>query len=157
MAVSKQQIVDYWETRVNECDLGTDFDEGTERCWCCGRKTRHLEKAHIVPKMLGGEYEVWNLVLFCTTCHREAPDFDSPEYMWDWIRANSDVNYDLYLWKRILEEYKKMFGELKEFKGDDEKLRVRMKRAIEKSGWHGGTSSYATKACILKEALDDAN
>tara|TARA_Y100000310_G_scaffold232383_1_gene235173 strand:+ start:237 stop:707 length:471 start_codon:yes stop_codon:yes gene_type:complete len=155
MAVSKQEIVDYWATRVCESDLGTDFDEGATKCWCCGRFTRNLEKAHIVPKMLGGEYKVWNLILLCTTCHREAPDFDNPDYMWDWIKANSDINYDCYVTKRMVNEYEKMFGDL-EFKGDEEKLKSAFKRAVKKSGWHGGKSSYATKACILKEAIEGA-
>ena len=153
--ITKQQIVDYWETRKYEGNMGTDWDTATEACWCCGRFTQNLDKAHIIPDMLDGEYEVSNLVLLCNACHREAPDFDNPDYMWDWIKANSDTNHTTYTFKRIFKEYKKMFGELPTIPEEiQESFAEAYKESVEKSGYHGGTTSYSTQACILKEAID---
>tara|TARA_R100001015_G_C4473491_1_gene56377 strand:+ start:51 stop:557 length:507 start_codon:yes stop_codon:yes gene_type:complete len=153
--ITKQQIVDYWETRKYEGNIGTDWDTAAETCWCCSRFTKSLEKAHIVPDMLGGEYEVSNLVLLCSTCHREAPDFDNPDYMWDWLKAHSEAFHEKFILKRTMEEYEKMFGKLPSVPADEQELFYDTYiKSIDKSGYHGGTTSYSTRACILKETFD---
>ena len=167
--ITKQQIVDYWETKKCESNMGTDWDTATKACWCCGRFTDNLEKAHIVPDMLNGEYEVSNLVLLCRSCHRESPDFDNTDYMWDWIKANSESNHEVYKLKRIHKEYKKMFGEdPKQPEWIDDMLETNPTKAVnileetakrvwEKAGHHGGTTSYSTQACILRDTMKELN
>ena len=165
--ITKQQICDYWETKKYEGDMGTDWDTATKACWCCGRFTDNLEKAHIVPDMLGGEYEVSNLVLLCNTCHREAPDFDNPQYMWDWIKANSTSNHTTYITKKTHEVYEKMFDEKPKYpEWVDDMLKTEPTRIMgivkeitertwEKAGHHGGTTSWATQACVLRDTITE--
>jgi len=152
---TKQQIVDYWETRKYEGDMGTDWDTATKACWCCGRFTKNLEKCHIVATMLDGGDEVSNLVLLCKSCHRESPDFDNPDYMWDWIKANSAPFYEYFYSKKVLGEYKKMFGEIPML--SDEQLENVSKIIADiqkkKAGFQGGSKGYSTVACVLKEAI----
>jgi hypothetical protein len=52
------------------------------RCVCCGKKTRKLEKDHIVPIYRGGSDCITNLQPLCRDCHLE--------------KAGSDVNYIEY-------------------------------------------------------------
>ena len=33
---TKEEICDYWFSRVNERDLSVDESEALERCWRCG-------------------------------------------------------------------------------------------------------------------------
>lgn len=48
----KQDIVDYWFSRVSECGLSVDASEAHERCWCCGCEY-NLHRCHIIPESLG--------------------------------------------------------------------------------------------------------
>ena len=154
--ITKQQIVDYWETRKYEGDMGTDWDTATEACWCCGKFTKNLEKCHIVAKMLGGEDKVSNYVLLCKSCHRDSPDFDNPDYMWDWIKNNSEFCYEYFYLKKVLGEYKKMFGELPMLSDEESKNVSEIIADIQKkkAGFQGGSKGYSTMACVLKEAID---
>ena len=59
-----EDIVDYWDSRVNEWEISVDFSEAHERCWRCGYKSK-LQRCHIIPDSLGGRDEPNNLVLMC--------------------------------------------------------------------------------------------
>lgn len=36
---SRKQIIEYWETCQDECELSVDWAEAEERCWRCGCET----------------------------------------------------------------------------------------------------------------------
>ena len=154
--ITKQQIVDYWETRKYEGYMGTDWDTATEACWCCGKFTKNLEKCHIVAKMLGGEDKVSNYVLLCKSCHRDSPDFDNPDYMWDWIKNNSEPCYEFFYIKKVLGEYEKMFGKLPMLSDEESENVSEIIADIQKkkAGFQGGSKGYSTMACVLKDAID---
>src|SRR5699024_4292664 len=100
----KHEIVDYWFSRVDECELSVDAAEAHERCWRCGYK-RGLERCHIVPSSLGGSDEPSNLVLLCKRCHLENPNVSDPEIMWDWIRAYGTSLYGTFWTIQGMKEY----------------------------------------------------
>lgn len=53
---SRKQIIEYWETCQDECELSVDWAEAEERCWRCGCETnRKLDRCHIIPHALGGK------------------------------------------------------------------------------------------------------
>lgn len=81
-----KQIVEYWESKVNEMDITVDWCEADKRCWRCGIET-NLQRAHIIPDSLGGEDKPFNFVLLCERCHAEAPNVTDPDIMWDWLKA----------------------------------------------------------------------
>lgn len=54
----------------------------------------YFDRCHIVPRALGGEDDPQNLVLLCSTCHRDAPNVGEPQYMIDWMTARE------YFWDR---------------------------------------------------------
>ena len=159
---SKQQIVDYWKENHFEYEhqgMGTDWDMATDSCWRCGYFTDHLEKCHIIPDALDGDNEPHNLVLLCRKCHRHAPDFNNSEYMWKWIKAERALGYEDFNSRRVLREYKKMFGNKDKDKKSFNKLKSII-RKIEKKVWkragqHGGTISYSTQACVHKEMVEE--
>lgn len=54
-------------------------------CWGCGYCGRgSLERAHILPRMLGGSDDVANLHMLCAVCHKISEDLWGKEY-WDWF------------------------------------------------------------------------
>ncbi|MEV5443949.1 HNH endonuclease [Streptomyces sp. NPDC052644] len=44
-----------------------------------------VERAHVVPKSLGGSNDVRNFALLCPRHHREAPDVADAEAFWSWV------------------------------------------------------------------------
>lgn len=44
-----------------------------------------VERAHVVPKSLGGSNDVRNFALLCSRHHREAPDVADAEAFWSWV------------------------------------------------------------------------
>ena len=103
---SINEIVDYWITRVDECDLSIDFSEARKRCWRCGCK-RNLQRCHIIPHSLGGKDEPSNLVLLCKRCHLDNPNVGDPEIMWDWLKAYKVSFYDTFWNLQGMKEYEK--------------------------------------------------
>lgn len=106
---SKKEIVEYWESKQDECGLGVDWAEAEERCWRCGYK-RRLQRCHIIPDSLGGKDEPSNLVLLCERCHIDAPNVESETFMWDWIRANGTSFYDTFWNIRAQKEYEFIYN-----------------------------------------------
>jgi hypothetical protein len=64
--------------------------------WKSGRSPRtaweraRLERAHIIPAGLGGSNGADNIILLCTACHEESPDWFDPWEMALWISKRPD-------------------------------------------------------------------
>ncbi len=106
---SVKEIVDYWASRIDECDISVDWSEAEEYCWCCG-SPKELVRCHIVPHSLGGADGPWNYVLLCRTCHAEAPNVADPRIMWDWLAAHKSTFYRTFWVVEGEREYHFMYG-----------------------------------------------
>jgi hypothetical protein len=92
---SRAAIAAYWSTVPVKWNDGTThpMEHNDEGCWACGWDVDAcgtLERAHLVPRSLGGSDEPSNLVLLCRSCHRKAPNTDDAQYMLDWVRGYAD-------------------------------------------------------------------
>ncbi len=76
---TSKEIVEYWDSRIDETELSIDFAEAEERCWRCAYKSK-LHRCHIIPDSLGGEDTPSNLVLLCRRCHIEAPNIKDKDF-----------------------------------------------------------------------------
>jgi Zn finger protein HypA/HybF involved in hydrogenase expression len=92
-----KQITDYWieNNNINEEFLNFDWSEAHTHCWNCGdnkhrssKKKSELERCHIIPHSLGGSDLPENYVLLCKECHKEAPNINNSDDMWNWIKSN---------------------------------------------------------------------
>ena len=173
MLTTIKKIVEYWEARKDETELNVDWADAHERCWRCGYKTK-LEKCHIIPKALGGSDQPSNLVLLCIRCHREAPNFPDPNFMWLWIKKTPVAMaknypfaagmYDSYWIVRGFQEYEQMFGRsplstivCENAEKADQALQMFRKLLDEefkkaKIHWGEGRLNPSTIACILAAA-----
>lgn len=118
---SKKDIVDYWFSIVDECEISVDASEAHERCWRCGYENS-LERCHIVPEALGGKDEPSNLILLCHRCHLENPNIADKDIMWDWLRAYSTSFYDTYWLKQGMKEYEFIYGKSVEQELEDRSI-----------------------------------
>ena len=169
-------IVDYWQTRVYEQDLGTDWDEAEHRCWRCGVRRSgtksKLERCHIIPASLGGPDTVENLVLLCTHCHKEAPNINSKTVMWDWIKATKTELYDTFWTLRAFDEVEKLYGVSMEQLAEQtlqqkglgpsrgtSKFMRELKEVYENTSIHFGEGRYnaSTSAAAIYQAFQNIN
>jgi hypothetical protein len=162
-----RDIVRYWETRANECDMGCDFDEADKRCWACGilgkaRESSHLERCHIIPASLGGEDEPSNYVILCRKCHMEAPDVIDSSLMWKFIKNKSNDYKDGSL---SVSYYFRMIGKLLEdskpdVSGKPENWPFNINEIVqnntEKCASVGGKFTLATTEWIYSKSIEDA-
>lgn len=104
-----KDIVEYWcEHEKDDCP-SFDWSEADKVCWRCGYE-RKLQRCHIIPDSLGGKDEPSNFVLLCAECHAEAPNVESPTFMWDWIKSYNYPLYNTSLHIRAAEEYKRIYN-----------------------------------------------
>lgn len=104
-----QDIIDYWIKYINEDDrMNFDWAEADKVCWRCGCE-RRLQRCHIIPDSLGGKDEPSNFVLLCSECHQEAPNVESKQFMWDWIKSFYSPFYNTFWKDRAVEEYKRIY------------------------------------------------
>lgn len=106
---TKEEIVSYWVSRVDESDLSIDSCESKERCWRCATKAK-LDLCHIIPDSLSGKDTPSNFVLLCKRCHREGPNVADPDIMWDWIKSYKVSFYDTFWFLQGLDEYENIYG-----------------------------------------------
>jgi hypothetical protein len=117
---TREAIVEYWGSRIDEGDTGTDWDEALNRCWRCGDWHGNLDRCHIIAAQDYGPDEPSNFVLLCGPCHGEAPMVLDPTFMWHWIKATHEAHYGAFWQIRLMAEYKRLFGE--EFRPSEQAL-----------------------------------
>jgi hypothetical protein len=153
---SHESILEYWCSRIDESDMGCDWDEALTRCWRCGdeHRTKSLHRCHIIPAQDGGKDEPSNLVLLCSPCHAEAPSLsDDKDAIWQWIKRTCKSYYGQFWGDRLFEEFEKLYGRPVDFKN------VSLEKLVEEShkiGMHMGNAckhfSRASIAVALKKA-----
>lgn len=97
---SCEEIVRYWcERPLPGSDYIPLIDLGEPECFACGwcrteqvmsakalaNQWKGLERAHVIPRSLGGSNLVENIILLCSTCHAEAPDTADEGRFWRWV------------------------------------------------------------------------
>ena len=161
-----RKIIEHWETNVYEGDMGCDWADAHNHCWRCGKETNSLEMCHIIAKQFGGSDKVDNFVLLCKPCHKEAPDFNQKDKMWDWIWRTSEINHTNFSAKELIREYKYIFGDdittqlyaidrLSIDPKTEKKLNKVLDKHWKKAGCHGFDISLSTQCYVVKDILDE--
>ena len=157
MAIENRDVVDYWSAREDDYGLGATWADADKLCWRCGRRAK-LQQCHIVPKSRGGACEPSNLVLLCRLCHREAPSVSDPRYMWIWLRATSDAFFEVFRFRRAMDQYVTIFGRAP-FEGVDvaavpvEEMESLLRQILRGTVVHFGEGHLnpVTVACVIHQ------
>lgn len=136
--------------------------------WKEGRSARksweraRLERAHIIPAGLDGSDEAANLILLCTPCHEESPDWFSPWEMAAWIsrrpeRPSREVE-QMNAWLEALEDvpqFKEMLNEQVTSKGSVEVVVAALRKSLDGAVVHGNGVGLtrATMAAIVRRSV----
>ena len=160
---------DYHSQYISELDVAPDWGDWEtdwNMCWCCGQRTNHLQRCHIIPKSLGGTFEPHNIVPLCGACHDEAPDVIDKNIMFEWIKEQQNPMSGLglgkywHLYDTLLEGATKLhekYGEI-----DEDKLKNLIKINYDKTSIHGGQTKSkglyyknSTREWIMKRSFKD--
>jgi hypothetical protein len=98
----------------------------------------HFDRAHIIPKMLGGSNDPSNFIMLCQKCHLENPNTKHEDIYFIWL--GSVKNHNLK-WSEDLVNAFKLFGlsdEELEILNDIDIIRPMIRDATEEAGLHHG-------------------
>ncbi|MFE2477837.1 HNH endonuclease [Streptomyces sp. NPDC059389] len=119
-----------------------------------------LERAHIVPRSLGGSDDAANLLLLCRSCHEESPDWSDPEQMARWIstreeRPSKEVE-TFMSWLTAAEkipEFKEAVASMATAPGANERITELLQSLLSQAGTHFGVGfSQGTREAVLGAA-----
>lgn len=150
-----EEIKDYWELLIDEQDIGTDWKEALNHCWCCGEEIHNrgsLHRCHIIPASMGGKDEPSNFVLLCSGCHEDSPDINDPAIMWDWLKRVSSTIYGEMKFRRVVNEYSFIFKETPKL--HMEIIPIYNRIMIDKATAHFNRVSLSTQAYVLRLAIE---
>lgn len=169
----KWAVVQYWAADPSGREVfAPHLDVDNPCCFACGwfserwtqgRSARKaweratLERAHILPAGLGGSSAASNLILLCSSCHRESPDWHEPLEMAVWIcrrpeRASKEVEH-ADMWLRAVGEvplFKVAISEVVAGGGSAEAVLEVMRRYTRHAVVHRGELSQGTMEAILR-------
>ncbi|GLW10324.1 hypothetical protein Misp01_54520 [Microtetraspora sp. NBRC 13810] len=109
-----EEIARYWYCRALP---GSNYvpliDLGEPECFACGwcrqeqvrsekalaNLWKGLERAHVVPRSLGGPTSVENIILLCHACHLSAPDTSDASRFWRWVVDHPNSGALAYLFE----------------------------------------------------------
>lgn len=181
---TKWQLAQHWHASVDQATYAPLLEDlAAPSCFACGWHSEHwakatpksswerarLERAHIVPRSLGGSDDASNIILLCNPCHRDSPDWHDPQEMARWIagrpdRASKEVE-EFADWCDALKQVPEFNELLAEYEADpDVPDDVAVQRIVgmlwestRRASTHVTEISNGTKVAILRDALTRAS
>lgn len=173
VSVSKEKIAEYWiknhPSDLSEIYLNFDWADALCVCWNCAKETKYTQRCHIIPKMLGGSNsDPSNFVLLCDQCHREAPNVNDKNAMWNWIKSNKlpfSVYGVVYRGQKAMIEFKKkhnisimkVIWEILDGNISTERVNEYLMKYNNKTGLHGITTTTSTHLSVFEMMLNEYN
>jgi len=174
---SKWKIAQYWNESRRRSDFAPHLVLDEPCCFACGWFSERwrqatpqaswqragLERAHIVPRSLGGPDDVSNLLLLCRPCHRESPDWVDPEQMARWTatreeRPSREVE-TLMAWFSAAEsvpDFQDALAAVVMEEGASERVSELIRDLLGRAGTHFGVGfSQGTRVAVLQAAADE--
>lgn len=128
-----------------------------------------LERAHIVPSSLGGSDDAANVILLCTPCHRDSPDWPNPSEMARWIaerpeRGSKEIEdfADWFIALKQAPEFSTLLAKLEADPDVPDDVAIRQIKELlwestKTAGLHASALSTGTKAAILRDTTAEAS
>lgn len=177
---NKFEIIDKYEAGavliIKDC--------GEPECWACGesenalfenpkyyetlatksfmkvwdfKEVGFLQRAHVVPSMLGGENKPSNYFLLCKRCHQESPDFIDGRYFYAYVyhsRNNAGEIRSRRTFETLRAIHELAFLMKKNILTAQKGL-VNLKYNLEKMGFHNTNYSEYSEASAVVEGMDN--
>lgn len=179
---TKWEIAQHWANSPDRPTFAPMLEALTDPCcFACGWhserwehpptpysrwKRATLDRAHIVPSSLGGSDNLDNLILLCSPCHVESPDWADPSEMARWIsdrpeRGSKEVE-ELGDWIKAMQHVPGFTALLAAAEAEpDLPDEVAIRRIVDllwestrKAGIHAGNLSQGTKVAIIRDAVE---
>lgn len=102
-SVNSVEVVQDWGEPSCFCcgrwaGVDVDDEEDLKRLWNSRKVSHELQKAHIIPSALGGDFTPENMFCLCPECHRESPDtiYSQEFFKWIYNRRKNPKRVSLY-------------------------------------------------------------
>lgn len=179
---TKWAIVQYWASTPDDAGrniFAPHFSLDEPCCFTCGWfserwkggrsikkawERARLERAHITPAGVGGSDEADNIILMCTPCHEESPDWFNPWEMAIWISKRADrpsaemeqVN-DWIDAINDVPQFREMLGEMATREEGVEAVLAAMRKSLAGAVVHGGGVGLrrATMSAIARRTVQE--
>lgn len=174
---SKWLIAQFWAASPNGEKFAPYLQLDEPCCFACGWFSEHwkkatpqaswqratLDRAHIVPRSLGGPDDVANLLLLCRPCHEESPDWSDPEQMAHWIAAREErpsKEVETFVsWLVAAEkapEFKEAMASMATAPGAHEHVTELFRGLLRQAGTHFAVGfSQGTREAVLRAAAQE--
>lgn len=180
---TKWQLAQHWAgSAERETYAPMLQDIGEPCCFACGWYSERwdkatpkasweratLERAHIVPRSLGGADDASNVILLCNPCHQDSPDWRDPGEMARWIaerpdRSSKEVE-ELSDWCKAMQGVPEFKALLAEYEANpDVPDDVAIQRIVDmlwqstrNASMHASALSSGTKVAILRDVATRA-
>lgn len=174
---SKWKIAEYWNTSPRRTHFAPHLLLDEPCCFTCGWfserwsqttpqaswQRANLERAHIIPRSLGGPGDASNLLLLCRPCHQESPDWIDPEQMARWVatreeRPSREVE-TFVAWLAAAEkapDFRDALASVAAEEGATERVFEVLQDLLGRAGTHFGIGfSQGTRVAVLQTAADE--
>ena len=85
--------------------IQSDEDNSLKKIWNDRYVSRMFEKAHIIPKSLGGTYDADNIFCLCKNCHKDSPDTIYPKRFFKFVYdRRKEGNWYERITKKIVDQ-----------------------------------------------------
>jgi hypothetical protein len=171
---TKWEIAKHWATHPDRFTYAPRmYDLGEPCCFACGWYSQYwdkhtaqasweratLERAHIVPASMGGPDVAENLLLLCSPCHKEAPDWPDPAEMARWLASRPVRRSAEY---EAEDAWTVAAGKVPEFANlvhsiPADRLQTLLSEALDFAGTHFGVGvSQGTREAVLRHVVSRA-
>ena len=131
-----------------------DLKSNVSAIWNYPEIKSNLQRAHIIPALLGGEDRPDNLLLLCHRCHRDSPDVSDKRMILKWVfYRRQQPSYELLRFSKALQILEKDY---------DMPLPLFSDKVFDKNnflkrvGTHGGSIPDSTLiAYYISDALEE--
>ncbi|MFB7162263.1 HNH endonuclease [Streptomyces sp. NPDC056242] len=174
---SKWKIAQHWDASPRRSDFAPHLLLDEPCCFACGWfserwsqatpqaswQRANLDRAHIIPRSLGGPDDASNLLLLCRPCHQESPDWIDPEQMARWIATRgerSSRELETFMaWLAAAEkapDFKDALASVVAEEGATERVAELLQGLLDRAGTHFGIGfSQGTRVAVLQTAADE--
>lgn len=129
------------------------------KIWDLNASKSLLQRAHIIPKMCGGDDSISNYFLLCKKCHEESPDHMDNRFFFAYIRyckkesqairrsRNEEIEKAVYCLANEMNKNILTFNKGRQLVGEN----------IKKVGFHSTQSALFTIAAVIVDGMDTLN
>jgi 5-methylcytosine-specific restriction endonuclease McrA len=113
--IKRGGVVKHWRPKL--AAMGKTFEVDHDVCFACGTRGS-MERAHILPHVLGGSCEPENIHLLCPKCHDESESLHGEDYFLWFVAGRAPKEVEVRL------NAQQMMARIRQLEAEVERLKM---------------------------------